>query len=73
MALASWNVLAVGKFRTGAEEERRRTLYDADSRSLFGGWGCTDKEKRVSAVLEKVAGEIGANIITAGLFSSSFH
>ncbi|KAF8895210.1 Aldo keto reductase [Infundibulicybe gibba] len=46
MALAPFNVLAGGKLRTDAEEQRRH-------------------EKRVSAALEKVAGEVGASTITA--------
>ncbi|KAJ6579611.1 Aldo/keto reductase [Mycena vulgaris] len=52
LALAPWNVLAAGKFRTDAEEEQRRATGEK-------------AEKIMSRALEKVAGEVGAKTITA--------
>jgi hypothetical protein len=68
MALAPWNVLAGGKFRTDAEEERREKSADR-GRDGFGGreWCRTENEKKVSKALEKVAGEVDAKHITSGV------
>lgn len=64
MALAPWNVLAGGKLRTDAEEERRRKT--GEYRTLVPNWERTEKERKVAAALEKVAGEVGAKHITSG-------
>ncbi|KAJ7642267.1 Aldo/keto reductase [Roridomyces roridus] len=65
LALAPWNVVGGGKFRTDAEEERRRTTGE-NGRTIRGPqWERTEDEKRMSAALEKVAGEVGTNSITA--------
>lgn len=67
MALAPWNVLAGGKFRTDAEEQKRLETGEK-GRVIFGGdWIRNDKEKAVSAALEKVAQEVGAKNITSGM------
>ena len=72
MALALWNVLAGGKFRTDAEEEQRRVTGEHgrkefwNSNSMSVGSERTENERRVSVSLEKVANEIGAKSITAG-------
>ncbi|KAF5374160.1 hypothetical protein D9615_008837 [Tricholomella constricta] len=63
-ALAPWNVLAGGKFRTDAEEEARRQTGEK-GRTMTGAWERNEKEKKVSAALEKVAGEVGTEHITA--------
>jgi aryl-alcohol dehydrogenase-like predicted oxidoreductase len=70
MALAPWNVLAGGKFRTDAEEERREKTVDR-GRDGFNGvdWRRTEDEKKVSKALEKVAGELGAKHITSGMLT----
>ncbi|KAI0789616.1 Aldo/keto reductase [Abortiporus biennis] len=56
MALAPWNVLAGGKIRTDAEEQKRRET---------GEKGSTPVEVEISRALEKVAKEIGAKFINA--------
>ncbi|EAU91208.1 arylalcohol dehydrogenase [Coprinopsis cinerea okayama7 len=64
MALAPWNVLAGGKLRTDAEEERRRQTGE-NGRTAWGPWERNEKEKAMSRALEKVANEIGAKSITS--------
>ncbi|GLB45499.1 putative aryl-alcohol dehydrogenase [Lyophyllum shimeji] len=64
MALAPWNVLAGGKFRTDAEEEARRQSGE-EGRKVFSPWERNEKERKVSAALEKVAGEVGTKHLTA--------
>ena len=69
MALAPWNVLASGKFRTDAEEEQRRATGE-DGRKLFDpSWERTEVERKVSGLLEKVAKEVGTKSITAGQYA----
>ena len=65
MALAPWGVLAGGRLRSDEEEERRaksgengRTIFQAD-------WKRNEEEKAMSAALDKVAKEVGANHLTA--------
>lgn len=70
LALAPWNVLAGGKFRTDAEEERRRQTGE-NGRMLIGNWERTESEKKMSLALEKVAKEVGADNISAGRSSSA--
>ncbi|KAJ7084654.1 Aldo/keto reductase [Mycena belliarum] len=65
LALAPWNVLAGGKFRTDAEEERRRTTGEKGRTLLSPNWERTENEKKMSEALEKVAGEVGTKRITA--------
>lgn len=82
MALAPWNVLAAGKFRTDEEEEKRAASGEK-GRGMFGEWKRNEKEKLVCTALEKVAGEVGTKSITAGkqffspvcntIHSSAFH
>lgn len=68
MALAPWNVLASGKFRTDEEEQNRRETGEKGREMLTGGWERNENEKKVSHALEKVAKEVGASHITAGKF-----
>ena len=67
MALAPWNVLAGGKFRTDAEEEQRRVTGE-QGRKFFTNWERSEVERKVSASLEKVAKEVGTKSITAGKY-----
>lgn len=66
MALCPWNVLAAGKIRTDAEEERRRKTGEKGRTLTDSSWERNEHEKTVCKALEKVAGEIGAKNITAG-------
>lgn len=65
MALAPWNVLAAGKLRTDAEEERRRQSGEKGRTLFVGTWERNDNEKAMSRALEKVADEVGVESITA--------
>ncbi|KAJ8595230.1 Aldo/keto reductase [Rhizopogon salebrosus TDB-379] len=65
MALAPWNVLASGKFRTDKEEQRRRESGEKGREFMSGSWERTEDEKKISQALEKVAKEVGASSITA--------
>lgn len=66
MALAPWNVLAAGKIRTDAEEQRRIESGEG-GRTTFADWKRSEKERQVCLALEKVAEDIGAKTITAGI------
>jgi len=65
LALAPWNVLAAGKLRTDEEEERRRQSGEKGRMILSPDWERNEKERAMSAALEKVAKEVGAKHITA--------
>ncbi|TFK39034.1 Aldo/keto reductase [Crucibulum laeve] len=65
MALAPWNVLAAGKIRTDAEEERRRKTGEKGRTLLNPNWERNESEKKVCKALEKVASEVGAKNITS--------
>jgi aryl-alcohol dehydrogenase-like predicted oxidoreductase len=65
MALAPWNVLAGGRIRTDAEEERRRTTGEHGRQQFPGDWERTPAERSVCAALERVAAEVGTTHITA--------
>lgn len=68
MALAPWDVLARGKFRT--ESEARIQIAAGDKgRAAFGSekLEASEEEKKVSAALEKVAVDVGAGSIQAGM------
>ncbi|KAJ7071805.1 Aldo/keto reductase [Mycena belliarum] len=65
LALAPWNVIGAGKFRTDAEEERRRTTGEKGRTLLDPKWERNENEKKISDALEKVAGEVGTKSITA--------
>ncbi|KAI0790736.1 aryl-alcohol dehydrogenase [Abortiporus biennis] len=64
MALAPFNVLAGGKIRSDAEEQKRRETGEK-GRTWLGNWERTETEIAVSHGLEKVAKEIGAKSINA--------
>lgn len=65
MAIAPWNVLAAGKIRTDAEEERRRQSGEHGRKVASDAWERTPEQKEVCKVLEKIAGEVSAKSITA--------
>ena len=66
MALAPWNVLAGGKLRTDAEEQKRRESGEQGT-TLYGpNWERNDQEKAAARALERVAEEVGAKSIGAG-------
>ncbi|KAN0074747.1 NADP-dependent oxidoreductase domain containing protein [Tylopilus felleus] len=65
MALAPWQVLAAGKFRTDEEEERRLQSGENGRTAFNPNWKRNEKERAVSAALEKVAKEVGAKHITS--------
>ncbi|KAH8114689.1 aryl-alcohol dehydrogenase [NADP+] [Phellopilus nigrolimitatus] len=66
LALAPWNVIAGGRLRTDAEEEKRAASGEK-GRTLMAReeWRRNEDEKKMSAALEKVAEEVGAEHITA--------
>jgi hypothetical protein len=60
------NVLASRKFQTDAEEEQRRATGEEGRKMLDPVWEHPEIERTVSALLEKVAKEVGTKNITAG-------
>ncbi|KAI0942881.1 hypothetical protein AcV7_002174 [Taiwanofungus camphoratus] len=66
LALAPWNVLAAGKIRTDAEEERRRQTGEKGRMLSSPEWERTPEQRKVCQALEKVAKEVGASDITSG-------
>jgi len=66
MALAPWNVLAGGKFRTDAEEARRLETGEGGRTMTDPTWLRNPREKAISAALEKVAQDVGASQIASG-------
>ncbi|CAK5265815.1 unnamed protein product [Mycena citricolor] len=73
MALAPWNVLAQGKFRTDAEEEARRVSGEKGRMIMSSEWERNENEKKISHALEKVAGEVGAQSIAAVAIAYVMH
>ncbi|EED81695.1 candidate aryl-alcohol dehydrogenase [Postia placenta Mad-698-R] len=65
MALAPWNVLAAGKIRSDAEEERREQTGEKGRRVWNDAWKRTPDERKVCQALEKVAAEVNAKSITS--------
>lgn len=65
MALAPWDVLAGGKIRSDAEEQRRQETGEK-GRMLSGDWLRTEEQRKVCLALEKVQQDIGAKSIQAG-------
>lgn len=66
MALAPWNVLAAGKFRTDAEEEARRKSGEKGRNGWAPTWERNGTERNISTALEKIAKEVGTEHISAG-------
>ncbi|KAF8992308.1 Aldo/keto reductase [Hymenopellis radicata] len=65
IALAPWNVLAAGKLRTDAEEQRRRETGERGRTIYDPNWERTEAQVKMSRALEVVAKEVGADSITA--------
>ncbi|KAF5377118.1 hypothetical protein D9757_008808 [Collybiopsis confluens] len=64
LALAPWSVLAGGKLRTDAEEQRRKESGEK-GRTMIGDWERNEDQIKVSRALEKVAKDVGAKSIGA--------
>ncbi|KAG1745987.1 NADP-dependent oxidoreductase domain-containing protein [Suillus paluster] len=65
LALAPWHILAGGRLRTDEEEERRRQTGEKGRKIPNYTWERNEKERAMSAALEKVANEVGAKHIAA--------
>ncbi|KAI0344203.1 aryl-alcohol dehydrogenase [NADP(+)] [Trametopsis cervina] len=65
MAIAPWSVLAGGKLRSDAEEERRRQTGERGRTTMGIAWERNEDERKVSHALEKVAAEVGAQSLTS--------
>lgn len=63
MALIPWNVLGGGKFQTKAQIEERQS--HGEGLRKYGGETQTEEQVKISAALDKVREELGANSITA--------
>lgn len=62
-------MLAAGRFRTDAEDQARRESGE-NGRTLFtqdGSWERNEDERTISIALEKVAAEVSAQSIQAGM------
>lgn len=68
MALAPWNVLAGGKIRSDAEEQRRIESGEKGRQLMATDWLRNESQRKVCQALEKVAAEVGAKHITSGAF-----
>jgi hypothetical protein len=68
LALAPWDVLASGRFRTDAEDKARQESGEKGRVSFTqdGKAERTEDERKMSAALETVAAEVGAKSIQAG-------
>lgn len=65
LALAPWDVLAEGRLRTDAEEQKRLASGEKGRTLTQAEWMRNDNEKKMSAALEKVAKEVGTEHISA--------
>ncbi|KAJ7601959.1 aryl-alcohol dehydrogenase [Mycena polygramma] len=71
IALTFWGILASGRIRTDAEEERRKATKEKGRAPHTAGahgadaWLRTDDEKKMCAALEVVAEQVGAKSIAA--------
>lgn len=69
LALAPWGVLAAGRYRTDAEDKARHEAGGTgrSGHTEDGKWERDDGDVKVSAALERVATEVGAKSIQAGM------
>jgi len=65
MAIAPWNVLAAGRIRTDAEEQKRRETGEKGRQTWRGDWERNENERKVASVLEEIGKEVGTEHITA--------
>ncbi|KAJ7233723.1 aryl-alcohol dehydrogenase, partial [Mycena haematopus] len=72
IGLTLFSVLAEGRIRTDAEEERRRTTGEK-GRAVHGPWERTEDEKKMCAALEVVAQKVGAKHIAAVAIAYTLH
>ncbi|KAF8904747.1 aryl-alcohol dehydrogenase [Gymnopilus junonius] len=72
LAIAPWNVLAAGRVRSDEEENRRRETGEKGRLSRTG-WERSDAEKKVCAVLEQIAPQVGTKYITAVAIAYVLH
>lgn len=72
MALVPWNVVGGGKFQTKRAIEEK-TKNGEGLRSFATSGQQSPDEERISAALEKVAGEVGVDSITAVALSYVMH
>ncbi|KAF9012089.1 arylalcohol dehydrogenase [Hymenopellis radicata] len=72
MALAPWSVLASGKLRTDAEEQKRKESGEG-GRTMNGPWERSEAEVKMSRALEKVAAEVGVKNITSVAIAYVMH
>lgn len=68
MAFAPYGVLASGKIRSDAEEQRRIDSGEG-GRAITDDWKRTESERKVCQALEKVAEEVGGKHITSSACS----
>ncbi|KAI5477661.1 Aldo/keto reductase [Pseudohyphozyma bogoriensis] len=73
MAIASFGSLGSGKFQTKADVEKRKAEGKGLRRSLAGNFVQTEEEVKISAGLEKVAGEVGSKSVTAVALAYAMH
>ncbi|KAI0073903.1 Aldo/keto reductase [Panus rudis PR-1116 ss-1] len=62
MALAPYDVLASGKIRTDAEEQKRRETGEKGRALLDPNWERNEDERKIAKALEKVAAEVGRRL-----------
>ncbi|KAF8901286.1 arylalcohol dehydrogenase [Mucidula mucida] len=72
MALAPWSVLAAGKLRTDAEDQRRKESGEG-GRTMNGPWERSEAEIKMSRALKKVAAEVGVKNITSVAIAYVMH
>ncbi|OCH85197.1 Aldo/keto reductase [Obba rivulosa] len=73
LALAPWNVLAGGKIRTDAEEERRRLSGEKGRTLLSANWERSFEQRNLCLALEQVAEQVGAKSISAVAIAYVMH
>ena len=67
LALTPWDVLAVGKFRTDAEEAALEAAGEKGRLGMSPTWKRTESQRKVCAALDKVREEVGAKTMNAGM------
>jgi aryl-alcohol dehydrogenase-like predicted oxidoreductase len=70
LALAPWSVVGGGRFRTDADEERRKETGEKGREMGGPGWERTEEEKKVCKALEEVSKEVGVEQITSGVWGT---
>ena len=73
LALAPWGVMGQGRFRTDAEEKRRKESGEEGRRLTTDSWERTPVDVKISHKLEEVAKEVGVEDITAVAIAYVMH